>query len=73
MHDSLMEAMWSTGHLSGVNAEYVEELYERYLSNPESVPSQWQEFFANLPSASGNGDRDISHAEIQKDFRALGK
>ncbi len=73
MHDSLMEAMWSTGHLSGANAEYVEELYEKFLSNPDAVPGEWKEFFESLPSANGNGGRDISHAEIRKDFKALAK
>ncbi|MCG8415814.1 MAG: 2-oxoglutarate dehydrogenase E1 component, partial [Pseudomonadales bacterium] len=69
----LMEAMWSTGHLSGANAEYVEELYERFLTNPDSVPSEWKEFFESLPTANGNGGQDISHAEIRKDFKALAK
>ena len=73
MHDSLMEAMWSTGHLSGANAEYVEELYERFLNDADSVPSEWKQFFENLPSANGNGQHDVSHAEIRKDFKALAK
>ncbi len=73
MHDSLMEAMWSTGHLSGANAEYVEELYERFLTDPDSVPTEWKQFFESLPSENGNGQRDVSHAEIRKDFKALAK
>lgn len=71
MHDSIMEAMWSTGHLSGANAEYVEELYERFLSNPDTVPDQWREFFESLPAH--NGDHEVSHAAIKREFRALGK
>ncbi len=70
-HDSIMEAMWNTGHLSGVNAEYVEELYESFLSDPASVPAQWRGFFETLPAENGN--HDVSHAEIRKEFRALAK
>ena len=73
MHDSLMEAMWSTGHLSGANAEYVEELYERFLSDSESVPAEWKQFFESLPAESGTGHQDVSHAEIRRDFKALAK
>lgn len=73
MHDSIMEAMWSTGHLSGSNAEYVEELYESYLSDPDSVPNQWREFFDTLPAQNGSSASDVSHAAIRKDFKTLSK
>ena len=73
MHDNLMEIMWSTGHLSGSNAEYVEGLYEQYLSEPSSIPQQWRDFFQSLPAANGSNAQEVSHAEIKKDFEALGK
>ena len=73
MQDNLMEIMWSTGHLSGSNAEYVEELYEQFLVDPSSIPDQWKNFFASLPSASGDGRPEVSHSQIEKDFKALGK
>lgn len=31
MHESVMQRMWNSAHLSGGNAAYVEELYELYL------------------------------------------
>ena len=71
MHENIMELMWSTGHLSGSNAEYVEELYEDYLSDPESVPEQWRTFFDSLASAvMENANSDVSHASIRRDFQA---
>ncbi|MEC7684741.1 MAG: 2-oxoglutarate dehydrogenase E1 component, partial [Pseudomonadota bacterium] len=74
MHENIMELMWSTGHLSGSNAEYVEELYEDYLTDRESVPEQWCTFFDSLASAvMENGDPDVSHASIRRDFKALSK
>ncbi|HAG72086.1 MAG TPA: hypothetical protein DCL66_07755, partial [Gammaproteobacteria bacterium] len=38
MQQNLMELMLSTGHISGSNAAYVEDLYESYLSDPDSIP-----------------------------------
>ncbi|MDG2250828.1 MAG: 2-oxoglutarate dehydrogenase E1 component [Gammaproteobacteria bacterium] len=73
MHDKLMEVMWSTGHLSGSNVQYVENLYENYLSDPASIPEQWREFFRSLPAINGSDEVEVSHAEIKKDFIALGK
>lgn len=73
MQDSIMELMWSTGHLSGSNAEYVEQLYERFLLDPDSIPQQWREFFDGLPPANGGDHPEISHSSIRKDFEALGK
>jgi len=73
MHDSIMELMWSTGHLSGSNAAYVEELYESFLNDKESVPEEWRQFFESLPASNGNDSGDVSHSRIRKEFEALGK
>jgi 2-oxoglutarate dehydrogenase E1 component len=69
--DIPMEQLWRTGHLSGANSEYVEALYEAFLADPNSVPTQWSEFFTSLPSAQ-NGS-EVSHAKIQSDFKTLGR
>ena len=75
-----MKQLWSTGHLSGPNAEYVDGLYESWLADPAAVPLQWREFFASLPAGGGNGSgggdsgqAEISHLRIREDFRKLGK
>ena len=73
MQDKLMEVMWSTGHLSGSNVQYVENLYESFLSDPASIPEQWRELFQSLPAINGSDEVEVSHAEIKKDFIALGK
>ena len=45
----------------GVNVGFVEELYARWLENPESVDPSWRAYFAGTPAASpsrnghGNG------------------
>lgn len=73
MQLSLLEIMKSTGHLSGSNAAYVEELYEGFLDDAASVPAQWKDFFQSLSAANGNANPDVSHAKIENDFKALGK
>src|SRR5688500_6888998 len=30
------------------NAPFVEELYQRYLANPETVDEEWRDYFARL-------------------------
>ncbi|MDB3992628.1 2-oxoglutarate dehydrogenase E1 component [Gammaproteobacteria bacterium] len=73
MQDSLMQQMLKSGHLSGSNAAYVEELYERFLVEEESIPLEWRKFFTSLRSSNGKSDVDVSHAGIRRDFELLGR
>ena len=73
MQDNLLEIMRSTGHLSGSNSAYVEELYENFLSDSESVPIEWKDFFQSLAAANDDKRPDVSHAAIENEFKALGK
>ena len=72
MPDSEMQQLWSTSHLSGGNASYVEELYELYLHDPNSVAAEWRSYFDKLPQISGVGS-DISHSTIREHFLSLAK
>src|SRR5205823_14579195 len=38
----------ATTFLSGANAEFIAELYSRYLENPETVDASWRRFFADF-------------------------
>ena len=49
MQQSTMQAWWESSHMAGANAAYVEELFELYLDDPQSVPATWQEVFDSLP------------------------
>lgn len=73
MQESIMELMWKTGHVSGGNATYVEQLYDQFLQDPNSVPQEWRSYFENLPQISDSQESDISHLDIQKHFKELGK
>ena len=61
MQESVMQRMWSSAHLSGGNAAYVEELYELYLHDPNAVPEEWRTYFQKLPA-------DGSQRRIPRDY-----
>ncbi|GAB1260122.1 2-oxoglutarate dehydrogenase E1 component [Aurantivibrio plasticivorans] len=71
--ESIMELLWSTSQLSGGNAAYVEELYDEYLHNPNSVPEEWRGYFEKLPRVPGVVTQDTSHSVIREHFELLGK
>jgi len=68
-----MDALWSTSHISGGNAHYVEEVYEAYLSDPNSVSQDWRNYFDTLPRVNGRSASDIPHSEIIEYFETLGR
>ncbi|MBN8828507.1 MAG: 2-oxoglutarate dehydrogenase E1 component [Sphingobacteriia bacterium] len=43
-----MSDLKGTSYLFGANSVFIEELYERYLENPNSVDENWRQFFANF-------------------------
>ncbi|MEX0941315.1 MAG: 2-oxoglutarate dehydrogenase E1 component [Pseudomonadales bacterium] len=73
MQESNMEQLWRSGHISGGNASYVEDLYERYLEDPSSVPDGWRSYFDTLPVVEGKLTPDISHETIRNHFLLLAK
>ena len=74
MQDSIMELLWSSSHISGGNATYVEELYETYLLDPNAIPEEWRNYFDKLPRIEGaNIQHDIPHSTVREHFELLGK
>ncbi|MGY6587205.1 MAG: 2-oxoglutarate dehydrogenase E1 component [Wenzhouxiangella sp.] len=67
MTDYLKE-QYRASPLSGSNAAFVEELYEQWLDDPDSVPDHWQRLFSEL--ADGASD-DTRHLAILDHFRDL--
>jgi len=49
-----------TSFLEGSNSSFIEELYLKYINNPEDVPQSWREFFDGLDE-----DQQIIQTEIQ--------
>lgn len=67
MPENYLQKMLKTSHVSGGSSGYVDQLYESYLRDPNSVPEQWHNYFSALPEVSGQ-KADISHVEIRDYF-----
>ena len=72
MPENAMKAWTKSSYLSGANAAYIEELYELYLENAQSVSEQWREFFQTLPKIEG-ANIEYKHSEIRDEFKVLAK
>jgi len=59
----------SSSTLFGSNAPFIEELYEKYLGDPASVPAEWRGYFDELRG----GASDVSHAPVIASFVELAK
>ena len=59
----------STSALFGGNVPFIEEQYEHYLANPDSVAQDWRAYFDSLRG----GAADVAHAPVIESFVRLGK
>jgi len=73
MSEGSMEQSLKSSHLAGGNLYYLDELYEHYLSDPNSVPNEWRQYFDSLPRVEGAVMGDVPHSTIQEQFLLLGK
>ena len=62
-----MQEFEQNSYLADNNAGYVENLYEDFLNDPESVSQQWRDYFLSLSQEGG----DVSHATVRAQFKAL--
>ncbi len=63
----LLKLFQESSALYGSNATFIEDLYEQYLENPESVELSWRLQFNNLR----NGKTDMAHSPIVARFANL--
>ncbi|WP_071058628.1 2-oxoglutarate dehydrogenase E1 component [Pelistega sp. MC2] len=67
----------NNSYLFGSNVSYVEEQYEAYLENPESVTPEWRDYFdklSHLPAVDGSETtRDQNHSSIIASFAQRAK
>ena len=68
-----MTALWGSSPLAGANAAYLEELYEQFLQDPQSVDERWRSFFETLPIVNGGAGQDIPHSTIREYFKTLAR
>ena len=62
MSQSLADQLAATA-LSGGNAGFIEDLYEKFLQDPASVEPAWAKYFADL---AGTSTREVAHGEIRE-------
>ncbi|MGB2330948.1 MAG: 2-oxoglutarate dehydrogenase E1 component, partial [Pseudomonadales bacterium] len=63
-----------SGEISGVNAAYVEALFDAYLKDPDACLPSWKAYFDGLPAAGDvPGQQDLPHSTVQEHFRLLAK
>ncbi|MDQ2993577.1 MAG: 2-oxoglutarate dehydrogenase E1 component [Pseudomonadota bacterium] len=59
-----MQDWWTSSYLTGGSDAYLEDMYDAYLQDPQSVSHEWQTMFAELPTVNG-GVQDVSHEDIR--------
>src|SRR5882672_2426955 len=49
--------------LSGGNAGFIEDLYEKYLQDPAAVDPAWAKYFSGL---KGSSTSEVAHGEVRE-------
>jgi 2-oxoglutarate dehydrogenase E1 component len=57
---NLLELFKSTSALSGGNAAFIEDLYERWLADPGAVDAEWRSYFDGIRDKAAN---DVGHSD----------
>lgn len=58
----------NTSYLFASNADFIEALYESYLTDPSSIDVKWKQYFDSL---QGAGLPDIAHSKIKQKFAVV--
>jgi len=62
----LTTAFEQTSFLYGGNAQFIEQLYGKYLANPKAVDQHWRQFFAGLEDNAGQAKRQVDGPSWQR-------
>ncbi|BBG61557.1 2-oxoglutarate dehydrogenase E1 component [Providencia rustigianii] len=71
MQNGVMKDWLDSSFLAGANQSYIEQLYEDYLTDPNSVDAEWREIFQQLPGVGTSGEQ--LHSQARDYFRRLAK
>ena len=67
-----MKQFLDNSYLFGGNAPFIEDLYEKYLVNPQSVPEEWREYFDRMQVLPGRPSIVLDVAQIRRWATAYG-
>ncbi|MCA3560041.1 MAG: 2-oxoglutarate dehydrogenase E1 component [Aestuariivirga sp.] len=62
----LTTAFEQTSFLYGGNAQYIEQLYAKYLENPAAVDPHWRQFFAGLEDNAAQARQQVEGPSWQR-------
>lgn len=68
-----MQDLWQDSYLASGNESYLEDLYESYLTNPQSVGPEWRKYFDSLLQSMSRSAPEVSHAAIRDEFAQLAR
>ena len=68
--DSLIKQFSRSSQLSGGNAGYIEDLYEQYLVDADSVGAQWKAYF---DAFQGRQAGDVPHSAVMAQVQQAAK
>ena len=57
MQNGAMKAWLDSSYLAGANQSYIEQLYEDFLTDPDSIDLSWRSIFQQLPTAGVKPDQ----------------
>lgn len=60
-------------HLAGDSLSYIDQLYESYLADADSVPEVWRQYFQRLPRVADASGPEVAHSGVRNSFLALAK
>ena len=64
----MLKEFLNNSYLFGGNAPFIEELYEKYLVNPQSIPEEWRDYFDRMQDLPGAIEKDVAHAPVVESF-----
>jgi len=64
----MLKEFLNNSYLFGGNAPFIEDLYEKYLVNPQSIPEEWRDYFDRMQVLPGSSDKDVAHAPVVESF-----
>ncbi|NHB95396.1 2-oxoglutarate dehydrogenase E1 component [Photorhabdus stackebrandtii] len=71
MQNGAMKDWLDSSFLAGSNQSYIEQVYEDYITDPNSVDASWKDIFQQLPDAGLSGEQ--LHSQTRDYFRRLAK
>jgi len=63
-----MTENWNSSYLYGTNADFIEELYERYLADPLNLEPRWKNYFDSLQDG---GKKDVAQGDLKEKFAII--